>query len=224
MMTLRTRCLVFSAFLLLLASAGRASAQQAPPPMPPATGVGPLVLEPMQNGFVLAPEVKVTRFDRSTGALAGAYGGWIRDEHLLIGGGGYGLIHRKRDDRGLAYGGFVVGWFFNPKQPVSVSAKALAGFGRFSEPFEMRILRPYCLLPEEYLCSGMPMRDRDPFTRRLRFRTDFLVLEPELDVLADIGPRLRLSAGVGYRFTDESRAFDREAEGVTGAFSVQFRF
>jgi hypothetical protein len=229
----RVRRVLAGSIITLISWAGTASAQ-APPPSPPAPA-GPLVLEPMHNGFVLAPEVKITRIDRKAEAMVGGYGGWIKDDHLLIGGGAYGTANRKRGSQGLLYGGLVVGWFFNPEQRISVSARTLAGVGRATETVTIGI--PYCLLPEEYLCSSptfspgsflpdLPGR-YDHFDRDYRVHTTFFA-EPEVSVVARVGGRIRLTGGVGYRLTaDRYRQFNsasRASRGPSGSFSVQFNF
>lgn len=217
----------------LLTLTGSASAQQPVPPGP-APASGPLVLQPINNSFVLAPEVKVVRFDDRTSAMAGGYVGWIKDDHLLIGGGGYASTNRRHDQLGLAYGGAVVGWFFNPEQKISVSAKSLVGIARTTQTTD-RFGIPYCMLPEEYLCSGpsgpVPLvhnvKDRwyddDDDLRR---HATFLMAEPEVNVVAKLGKRLRLTAGAGYRLTGARNVYgaSKVARGPSGTVAVQFNF
>src|SRR5437016_11139883 len=85
------------AILLMLAAPMTAAAQQAesgadsagqPPPTQ-----GPMTVERVHNGFAVAPDFKVTRIDGSTGRLAGGYAGWIFDDALMVGGGGYWLTN-----------------------------------------------------------------------------------------------------------------------------------
>jgi hypothetical protein len=220
MRTLNALATSLAVVLVLLCGAAAARAQQ-----PPASTGGPLVLEPLHNGFLLAPDVKVTKVNGKVGTLAGGYGGWVNDDRLFIGGGAYWRADRKNDTDGLAYGGLIVGWFFDPDRPVSVSAKTLVGFGQYSWSVEPAIGIPYCALPEKYLCStATPPFDADRFDRRFHFRNDFVVLEPEVDVQAKLSERVRLNAGAGYRLIDGSRGLDRVTRGATGSVSVQFRF
>src|SRR5262245_66665790 len=60
---------------------------------------GPMVIERLQNGWAIAPDVKVTRFDGGTHTLAGAYGGWVFDNKLLIGAGADWLVDPQRRTR-----------------------------------------------------------------------------------------------------------------------------
>src|SRR5262245_20059814 len=69
---------------------------------------GPMIVERVQSGFLVAPEVKVTEFDHRTSELVGAYGGWLSQEMFFIGGGGYWLANRS-SDRELGYGGLIIG-------------------------------------------------------------------------------------------------------------------
>src|SRR5947209_2844576 len=81
-----------------------------PPGTPPSGTQGPLVIERLQSGWAIAPDVKVTRFDGGTHTLAGAYGGWVIDNQLLIGAGADWLLDPQRRTRELSYGGGVVQW------------------------------------------------------------------------------------------------------------------
>ena len=208
----RTSRIAAASVLLLFGWAAAAGAQQPAPS-------GPLVLEPLHNGFLLAPDVKVTKVDGNVGTLAGGYAGWVKDDHLFIGGGAYWLADHKKNTHDLAYGGFVVGWFFDPTRPVSFSVKALAGVGQFSEPFDVHILVRDNPLPVHAVDND---RLSDQLNQQFRFRSDFFVLEPEFDVQARLSRRVRLSAGVGYRAADEPRGFNGVARGATGSVSVQF--
>src|SRR5258705_2487012 len=78
-------------FVVAMLAASAAYGQTTPAPT-----TGPLVLERIHDGWVLAPDFKVTDFDNRTGELAGAYGGRLFDGTLLIGGAGYWLTHEDR--------------------------------------------------------------------------------------------------------------------------------
>jgi len=205
--------------VIVLGSAAAAAAQQ---PQAPPPSSGPLVLEPLNNGFVIAPEVKFTKFGGSTGTLAGAYGGWVKDDHLFIGGAGYGLTDRKRGGRNLGYGGVVIGWFFNPDQPLSASVKTLVGFGEVTQPVTQTIQVPDF---DGWTPRSGAVPTLVPVTQTYRLRQDFIVAEPEVDLLAKIGRHARVSFGAGYRATAQQRyGYDLRAGGAVGTVSVQFEF
>ena len=86
-LAINVSCLGFS--IALITSTAFA---QSDPPQQPATQ-GPMVVERVHNGFAGAPDFKVTTLDRSTGRLVGGYGGWLIDNTLLIGAGGYWLTN-----------------------------------------------------------------------------------------------------------------------------------
>jgi len=207
------------AVLALLMGAAAARAQQ-----PQAPSTGPLVFEPMNNGVVFAPEVKFTKLDGHMATLVGGYAGWLGDDHLFVGGAAYGRADKKHDTDGLAYGGFVAGWFFNPSSPVSVSAKSLVGFGQFTQTVDVvNQFSPGCDPRDFSICKPVTQAPVDNrFDRRIRFRNDFLVLEPEVDVQAKLGRNVRLTAGAGYRLIDGARGLDDVTRGATGSVSVQF--
>jgi hypothetical protein len=208
-----------AAFFLLAGTTFASAQQPAPPPAP-----GALVLEPMEKNVVLAPEVKVTKINGQIGTLAGGSAGWVNDTHFLIGGAAYWLTDRKADSRNLGYGGLLVGWFFDSGRPVSVSARTLVGFGRISETATLAI--PYCALPEESLCFKRRVDPDALIQPRVRFHRDFLLAEPEIDVVARLSRLVSLTAGAGYRLAPDYQRADvsLNPRGATGAFSVQFKF
>ena len=174
---------------------------------------GPLVLEPLSHGFVIAPDVKITKINGNVETLAGGYAGRVQDRHLLIAGAGYWLANAK-DDRQLGYGGVVGGWIFSPDSTVSFTAKGLAGVGWMSER------------------GTITFDDRDrrhadmtiPDSRRYRFDRQFFVAEPELDVQLKISAHLRVTAGGSYRVVDLPRGLDDLVKGPSGSISAQIRF
>ena len=89
---------------------------------------GPMLVEQIHNGFVIAPDFKFTQVDRKSSGLAGAYAGLVVDEHFFIGGGGYVLASPTRD-RNMAYGGLVLQWIAGGNDVFGFSAKTLLGGG-----------------------------------------------------------------------------------------------
>src|SRR6478672_10863596 len=110
-----------------------AAAQPADAPAPDAaasaqTSQGPMVVERIHNGFLVAPDFKATRFDHRTSGLAGGYAGVVFADAVFIGGGGYGLVTDTRG-RNLAYGGLILQWFGRGSDTFGYSAKMLVGGG-----------------------------------------------------------------------------------------------
>src|SRR5438093_1008048 len=89
---------------------------------------GPLVLERIHDGFVIAPDYKVTTLDDNTAQLAGAYAGRTIDDRLLVGGAAYWLVDGP-DRSKLTYGGLLVGWSIRNTGRIRFGARGLAGVG-----------------------------------------------------------------------------------------------
>ena len=197
-----------------------ASAQPGGGPGTPASQ-GPMIVERVHSGLLVAPDFKITDFDKRASELAGGYAGWLTDETFFIGGGGYWLANQARD-RKMAYGGLVVQWLTRGNRRTAFAAKGLIGGGRAtlgttgSQAFDLRDVRGL----------QFDQRDLDRFARglgnsRVRFREDFFVAEPEVDVAIRLTRRLRLAAGAGYRFTVTEGRDDRRFSGATGSLALQ---
>ena len=63
-------------------------------PLTAAAQGGPMIVERVENGFLASPDVKVTDVDHKTSELVGGYAGWVFDQTVFVGGGGY-WIDRK---------------------------------------------------------------------------------------------------------------------------------
>jgi hypothetical protein len=168
-----------------------------------------MLVERVKSGFLIAPDFKVTDYDRKASPLAGAYGGWLTDRTCLGGAGGYWLADRSRN-RNLGYGGLVLGWFMGADRAVGFGAKGLIGGGRATLTSDVTILQPQL--------RGQP---RVPVTTTVRFRDDFFVAEPEADVLVHLSEHFKLTGGVGYRFINGARRADERIRGVTGSVALQ---
>lgn len=100
----------------------------------------------IDNGGFGAPRIKVSSVRGNLGVLVGAYGGWLIDHKLLIGGGGYGLANniKAQDDVqsvmnykeqpyvDFGYGGGVLEYYFNPDELIHSSVSVLIGAGGVS--------------------------------------------------------------------------------------------
>jgi hypothetical protein len=144
---------------------------------------GPMTVERVHNGFIIAPDFKFTEVDRKSSGLVGGYAGLVFDEHFFIGGGGYVLATNSRG-RDMAYGGVLLQWLAGGSDVFGFSAKTLLGGGRAETSGTIQVLDRGRLISQPY-----------------RARQDFLVAEPEVDGLVRISKHLRLAVGAGYRFT-----------------------
>ena len=185
---------------------------------------GPMIVERVRSGFLVAPDFKVTEVDHRTSELAGAYAGWVTDNTLLVGGGGYWLANRSHD-REMAYGGLVVGWLARTDHRFGFGAKALVGGGQSTlsstvgNIFDVRDDRggPF---GRQQLPAGRAVPQ--PITNtRVRFHEGFFIAEPEANLLVKLTGRLRLTGGVGYRLVGGARGTDDRLRGVTGSVALQ---
>jgi hypothetical protein len=195
-----------------------ASAQTSLDGATPQASQGPMVVERIHSGFLVAPDVRVTEVDKKTSELVGGYAGWVADETIFIGGGGYWLANQTHD-REMAYGGLVVQWLAHANRRVGFSAKGLVGGGRAT------LASP----ASDLIARGDPRGRIEPADPRrtvltntiVRFREDFFVAEPEVDVLLRLTRHLRLTAGAGYRFTAGERRDDNRLRGAVGSVGLQ---
>ncbi|PYR28271.1 MAG: hypothetical protein DMF92_14530 [Acidobacteria bacterium] len=196
---MRNRALTIWLFVLIAPVA--AVAQDVTPTNPNAQG--PMIVERLKSSFLVAPDFKVTEVDHKTSELAGAYAGWLTDNTLLIGAGGYWLANRP-NDREMAYGGLVVGWRARTNHRLGFGAKALVGGGQAT-------------LSNTIIGIGEDSDDRNgQFGRgpssprehpvlqqtaptRARFHDGFFIVDPEATLLVNLTHRLRLTSGMGYR-------------------------
>src|SRR4051794_13005698 len=109
--------------LLLPVAAGAQSAGAAG-----SSGQGPMTVERVKSGFLVAPGVKITDFDHHTSELIGAEAGWLAQQMFFVGGGGYWMVNGSQDQE-LAYGGLVLGLSTPVDRPFSFGVKGLLGGG-----------------------------------------------------------------------------------------------
>ncbi len=186
---------------------------------------GPMIVERVHSGFLVAPDFKITEVDKKTSELAGGYAGWLTDDRIFIGGGGYWLANQSRD-REMAYGGLIAQWLARTNERFGFSAKGLVGGGRATLSSGVSdILR---MSERDRMSLGrMDQNDRDDLNRsrltnsRIRFSEDFFVAEPEVGLLVRLTKRLRLTGGAGYRFTAGEGRNDNRLHGAVGSVGLQ---
>ncbi|HEV8210923.1 MAG TPA: hypothetical protein VGP77_12405 [Vicinamibacterales bacterium] len=172
---------------------------------------GPMIVEQVHNGFLVAPDFKYTELDKKWSGLAGGYAGVVFDEHFFVGGAAYGLATNTHG-REMVYGGLVLQWLGGGNDTFSFGAKTLLGGGRAELNGTTQILDRGRLI-----------------TAPFRTRQDFFVAEPEVDAIVRIVSHVRLAVGAGYRFTGADR-YDRyvfdapgrmRLNGAVGSISLQ---
>jgi hypothetical protein len=182
---------------------------------------GPMTVERVKSGFLVAPDFKVTEFNHRVSELAGAYAGWLSDRTFFVGGGGYWLANRSRD-REMAYGGLVVGWFAGADRRIGFGAKGLIGGGR------ARLVRSYGDI-FDYDDRDRQLLDVDtrgttlliPPNVNLRVREEFFLAEPEATLIVGLTRKFRVTAGAGYRLIAGARGTRNALQGATGSVALQ---
>ena len=184
---------------------------------------GPLVVEKIQNGWLLAPDVRATDLNGETGALAGGYLGRITDNSWVIGAGGYFLTNRD-DDFKLAYGGPVVEWLVRTERRIGFGVRAMVGAGSATLPLPVtdvidpRILASSSSWSSRHLRGGLTLLDP---TATIAVRDDFFVAEPQLNLLVNVARGQRIVFGVGYRAVGSAPYLGDALSGLSGSISYQ---
>jgi hypothetical protein len=192
----------------------------AQPPAQPASPA-PLVVEQIQNGWVFVPDARIADLGDQTGALAGGYIGHLTDRTWVFGGGGYYLTNRD-DDFKLAYGGPVFEWLVRADRRIGFGVRGLVGVGSATLPQTI----------SDYFGGRVPSRPtarhdgRDSFTAldpnaTVAVHDDFVIAEPQLNVMWNLSPGQRLVFGVGYRAVGAAPRHGGELNGVSGSISFQ---
>jgi hypothetical protein len=197
------------------------------------TSTETLLGDDVDSGFLIAPDFKLTEIDGDFASLGGAYGGWVLDRKLLLGGGVYTLL-QGRDGAEMTYGGGVVEYFVNPTKAVNFSFRGLIGGGSATlggphrgddfdrEDFDGPGLgrgpgngfaRPF---------GRFPGGDFEASDRKLS--SSFFIAEPEANVNLNLTKLLRLGFGGGYRFITGARGLDERLGGLFASVALKLSF
>ena len=178
------------------------------------TPQGPMIVERVHNGFLASPDFKVTQVERKSSGLAGGYAGVVFADAFFVGAGAYALVTNTRN-REMVYGGMILQWFGRANERLGYSAKVLIGGGTAESSGTVQVM-------DRGRVISQPVRSRQ----------DFAVVEPEVSALIRFTKHLRLTAGLGYRFTgsgwygrhDDDRyryTGDTRLNGAVGSIGLQ---
>jgi len=207
-------------------SLASSTAESGPPqPDDPQQSGGPMKIERVHSGVLVAPDFKITRFDGRTSEMVGAYGGWLSDKTFFIGAGGYWLANNASDRR-LGYGGVVLQWMGRSDETIGYSIKGLVGGG---ESTLGQSVTETIRVPEVRGGDGrLPARPPAPpafttqtITNTIRIRQDFFIAEPEADAVIRITKSLRLTLGAGYRLIAAEHGNESRLRGPVGTIGLQ---
>jgi hypothetical protein len=228
----------FGAPMLLVLGTTMASAQQPPAPSSRAdadpaaqqpVSPGPLTIERIPSGWVIAPDVTITDFNKRTGTILGGYGGWLQDQTWFVGAAGYWLVDGQGHDS-LGYGGLVFQFLWHADRPIGFAVRGLVGggYGDISATYQQvygGTPPPTAGFPDVAFGHGHHPDNHPPTpitpNTVLVFHEDFFVSEPQAQVTWNVTPGVRLTFGAGYRFTAGSEVDDR-LSGPLGSVSVAF--
>jgi len=188
------------------------------PPTPPSTAPssprgseGNIRVTTGEDGFMIAPDFRVTDINHHTAQLLGAYGGYVFGRQFLVGAGGYWQVD-STDGTHIAYGGPVFQWRVFPDKAVGLNLHGLIGGGwRYADDFYFanfdgpRIDHRGVPAGRYY---GLPYGWYD---------SGFFVAEPEAQIVVRLASWIRLQGGVGYRATSSDNL-----NGASGSVGVQF--
>jgi hypothetical protein len=216
--------IVYILVMFLVVSAPLFAQDRAPGP-PTQT----LVQGELESDLLVAPDFKMTDLDGDLTGLAGLYGGWLINQKLMIGGGGYFQTNSGRVSD-MKYGGAVLEYFVNPSRLFNLSFRGLVGagtatlnrspLGRFPAPGSLGDLDFF----------------RTDLGRRLHNRLEgldlqsgevdetFFVAEPEINATLNVTEKFRIGFGAGYRFIGAANGFENRLDGFTANVGAQFRF
>jgi hypothetical protein len=218
---MRQALLILASLAVLPVSAAAAgNDQQGTKPADPKPGI---VVEPVENGVVVGPDVKFTQVNGHDGVLVGGIGGVLVDKALFIGGAAYWLANGDWD-RGLSYGGLLVQWHFFGGKAVSVSVGGLvgAGFGTVGYQWTGVPMPAPHPSPRHWHDGSYDPPEYGSMTAYSVYDTGFFVAEPQVNVNWQAARWMSLSAGIGYRGIAGAGGVEHDLRGMTGSVAIRF--
>jgi hypothetical protein len=187
---------------------------------------GPMTVEKVHDGLAIAPDVEVSRVGSTTATMAGVYGGWMIQNTVLIGAGGYWQTNRS-EPRRIDYGGAVIEWLDHTAGSFGFGARALIGGGeaRLTSNGTLPLDRFGRVELNQFFDQfgfAFPFDTRvSTASGQLVFRQDFFIFEPQVDGLVNLGPHLRVRIGAGYRVIGAPRGWSDQLRGPSASVALQ---
>jgi hypothetical protein len=187
---------------------------------------GPMTVERLHEGFLIAPDVKISNVDHTTSELVGGSAGWVTDQTFFIGGGGYWLANQS-STRKMGYGGLVVQWLAHSDNRIGFSVKGLLGAGGATVGATVtELIYPpnFPFGPDGRMLTGNQLTQPalTTTTATVRLHEGFFVAEPEANLTVRLSKRVRLAGGLGYRAVSRDRRDGTQLSGATGSLGLQF--
>jgi hypothetical protein len=183
-------------------------------------------ITPIESGFVIAPDVRLTQVNDRSATLAGVYGGWMTERTILIGAGGYWLANDARD-LDMMYFGPVVEWLVRGDRKFAFGARSLVGGGwariggTLGELFDVSDAAAISGGRGGRSIAGRSDR-RLTRTSQVIVEDDFFIFEPQAVVSLRATRWLHVDVGAGYRVIAGTGELNDRLQGVSGTISVQF--
>lgn len=188
---------------------------------------GGLHVTPLESGFVIAPDIRLTTINDRSATLAGAYGGYEVDRTFFVGAAAYWLANRD-DDFKTQYAGGLVRWTVGGHRAVGVSTGAFVGLGSatlsrtYADLFGEPVVAAANTRPGQAGRGTIGVPSRINGASLLRIKDDFVVAEPQVNLLLRLVPWMRLDVGAGYRFVGASNLLERQLRGASGSIALRF--
>jgi hypothetical protein len=220
------------ALSVCVCASAQAQTADEPAPLAQPAQPGQLSIERVEQGFVFAPDARITEVNGETAALAGGYMGWMTARTWLVGAGGYWLANQDADLK-MAYGGIVLEYLARSHERIGFGARGLVGGGRATLG---NTVGEYFGETDAWLAGadgrhGQTSRmlrthrgTRVPITAdtAILVREYFFVVEPQASVIWHFTRWARLDLGVGYRLTTGAGPLDEDLRGPSASIAVQF--
>jgi hypothetical protein len=161
-------------------------------------------VEQVVQHYAIAPELKVSNVDGTTGVFAGGHGGVLIGNGFLIGAGLYTLTNGS-DGRGMTYGGGMAGWQWWNGGMFSGNVRGLVGAGSGTVTQDVTLID----------------RAGRRFERTRLLSSGFFVAEPQADLLVRLTKHLHLDVGAGYRFSNAGHGNNDRFSGASGSLALR---
>ncbi len=172
---------------------------------------------PYSHGGYGGPRLMVSTINGELGILVGGHGGWVMNHSMFIGGGGYGLVNQIKAPTAkdstqryvdFGYVGVELGAILASNSIVHLRVSTLIGGGGLSTSWRDNYY-------EEYDHHG-PYYSGDAF----------FMAEPTVEMVVNMTPWMRLTAGASYRYIDgietDSDLSDADFTGPSAMVSLNF--
>lgn len=172
---------------------------------------------PYSHGGYGGPRVMLSTINSEMGVLVGGHGGWVLNHALFVGGGGYALVNQletptststERRYVDFGYGGLEVGAIVASNSLIHFRVSTLVGGGGLSS--SRRNYHDYDYDDHDYHRSA----------------DVFFMAEPTVEMVVNMTPWLRLTAGASYRYIDgieaDSDFSNSDFTGPSGVLSLNF--